>query len=519
MSRPTRALSFVILSVSALSGCGQSSGSGAPAAQRARFETTACPFKVSGGAFPRSHVHCGYLVVPESRQIANGKTIKVAVAIFTATMPHPATDPLVYLIGGPAGEIVASWGSSIVATGIPSYAGNRDFILVDQRGAGLSRPQLACPEIDKAGWQALDQRLSQQAANQRIYQALAACRARLIRAGNNLAAYTTVENAADFADLRTVLGYQEIDLQGGSYGSTLALQIMRDHPEGIRSVILEAIADPPFDMFNDFIPSTWNSLQRVFTECAASPICSARHPHLRQTFVSDVRGLQARPLAYHVFVPERGRSYPMTADGAAFINAVHSLLQNFQTIPLVPELIDEVKAGQGPLLSRSRQQASWSTDPGRVGMFLSVACSQDQSRASLATIAASSRVVPASVRSAFITAMFMMTTIDDLTAHVNPLTACTIWHVPSLAPVNFTDFHSNIPTLMLPGTFDPNTRPERMPALATQLGHAYLVAFPTYGHGAVTAGPCPDGIVVRFLAHPDQKPNTSCAARLRTVWQ
>jgi hypothetical protein len=56
----------------------------------------------------------------------------------------------VYLIGGPGAAIVASWGASIVTTGLHlDFVGNRDLILVDQRGIGLSQPQLACPEISR----------------------------------------------------------------------------------------------------------------------------------------------------------------------------------------------------------------------------------------------------------------------------------------------------------------------------------------------------------------------------------
>src|SRR5579885_1781739 len=195
---------------------------------------------------------------------------------------------------GPGGAIVVSWGASIVATGLHmDFVGNRDLILVDQRGTGLSQPQLACPEISRAGWQALDRHLSDPATVHLEYGALRACRARLVKAGIDLSAYNTVENAADIAALRTALGYKEVDLYGGSYGSTLALQVMRDHPQGIRSVVMDAVADPLFDVYNDFIPSTWNALQRVFKECAAVPSCNTAHPHLRQTFMRAVARLQA----------------------------------------------------------------------------------------------------------------------------------------------------------------------------------------------------------------------------------
>jgi pimeloyl-ACP methyl ester carboxylesterase len=522
MVAPRRALSFVVLSALLASGCGEATSSGSSAIapnHSATFQTTSCPFKVKGGAFPSSHIRCGYLVVPENRQSDSGKTIRVAVAIFKATQPHPAPDPLVYLIGGPGGTIIASWGSSIVANGLNLYYfGNRDLVLVDQRGTGLSKPQLACPEVDRAGWQGLDRHLSEAASNGLIYTALRACRTRLVKAGIDLTAYNNVENAADIADLRTALGYKQINLQGGSYGSTLALQVMRDHPQGIRSVVLEAIADPQFNVYNDFLASTWNSLQRVFRECAASKTCNKAHPHLRQTFIRGVARLQAHPMVWNVYSTTRHRSYPARYDGAAIINGLHAALATYQRIHLVPEMIDEVAAGHGPILDQAKKEAGWSTDPGRMGMFLSMECSQDQSRASAATIAASTRGVPAAIRSSFTRSLRYMAALDDLTAHASPLKECSIWHVPSNANRNVTYFHSDIPTLLLVGAFDPNTRPERMPALAAHLGHAYLVTFPTYGHGAVTAGPCSDGITLSFLTTPNQKPNTRCVAQMKMQW-
>src|SRR5262249_37170234 len=106
----------------------------------------------------------------------------------------------------------------------------------------------------------------------------------------------------------------------------------------------------------------------------------------------------------------------------------------------------------------------------------------------------------------------------DLIQRGDPLTECRIWDVPGLAPVNYTSFHSAIPTLLLPGAFDPNTRPEWIPALAAQLGHAYLVPFPTYGHGAVGAGPCANSMVLDFLTDPHSKPDTNCVAQMTMAW-
>ena len=62
--------------------------------------------------------------------------------------------------------------------------------------------------------------------------------------GVDLAAYNSAENAADLADLRTALGIDGWNLYGVSYGSNLAMSELRDHPEGIRSVVLDSCRSP-----------------------------------------------------------------------------------------------------------------------------------------------------------------------------------------------------------------------------------------------------------------------------------
>ena len=79
--------------------------------------------------------------------------------------------------------------------------------------------------------------------------ATVACHDRLVDDGVALDSYNTAENAADIADLRVAMGIEEWDLYGVSYGTALALTVLRDHPEGVRSVVLDSVsaAQHPLD--------------------------------------------------------------------------------------------------------------------------------------------------------------------------------------------------------------------------------------------------------------------------------
>ena len=65
----------------------------------------------------------------------------------------------------------------------------------------------------------------------------------------DLMAYNTASNAADINDLRLALGYDQVNLWGGSYGTRLALGVMRDYPEGLRSVVLDSVYPPDVDLY------------------------------------------------------------------------------------------------------------------------------------------------------------------------------------------------------------------------------------------------------------------------------
>jgi len=195
------------------------------------IEWTPCWMELPDGFVEGEDIECGYLLVPENRaKPGNTPTIELAFAIVYAPTEDVQPDPIIYLAGGPGGNAVADVESWLE---IP-YLGDRDLILLDQRGTGYSLPSLNCPEVE-AGEEEVEAGEDN---------GTEACRDRLIDEGVDLQAYNSAENAADVADLRVALEYDEWNLYGISYGTRLALTVMRDHPEGVRSVIIDSVYPP-----------------------------------------------------------------------------------------------------------------------------------------------------------------------------------------------------------------------------------------------------------------------------------
>ena len=218
----------------------QSPSSAAGEPGPAAYTAAACPSPLVEGR-PELDLgpefECGYLTVPEDRSTPDGRTIRLAVARAPATSPTPRPDPIVYLVGGPGNSGLLSAPGLLTA----GWNTDRDVIVIEQRGTLKAEPLLSCPELDAHLDIAVALAPTGPDAMAGESAAVTACRDRLVAEGWDLAAYDSTQNAADVAELRVAMGIDEWNVYGVSYGTDLALQTLRDHPEGIRSVVLDSV--------------------------------------------------------------------------------------------------------------------------------------------------------------------------------------------------------------------------------------------------------------------------------------
>jgi pimeloyl-ACP methyl ester carboxylesterase len=90
---------------------------------------------------------------------------------------------------------------------------------------------------------------------------------------------------------------------------------------------------------------------------------------------------------------------------------------------------------------------------------------------------------------------------------------CAIWDVPGLSPAQQQPLHSDIPTLVLSGEFDPITPPAYGDHAAATLSNRYVYTLRGVGHGAsITL--CGLELMRAFWKAPTQPPDSSCVAAL-----
>ena len=215
---------------------------------------------------------------------------------------------------------------------------DRDILVVSQRGTMFSEPALTCASIDEFNRKLLDLRFYSEATKRTHLAATEACHRELAATGADLSAYNSTENAADFADLRRALGFATWNVYGTSYGSYLAQTLVRDHPEGIRSVVLDSVLPTTYT-----VPGNWwitrAAFDNLFHACAAETACSAAHPHLEKTFTELVNKFEAEPLTTTVRDPVAGTDLKVVLDGGALVDWLRN--QNY-AVPLLraaPDLI------------------------------------------------------------------------------------------------------------------------------------------------------------------------------------
>ncbi len=202
-----------------------------PAARR--IELTPRTFRHAAGEY-RGEV--GRLWVPENRAKPDSRLIELAFARLKSTAQEPKTT-VIYLAGGPGEPATpmvegSGWGPLLAVA---------DLVLLDQRGTGRSTPALTfTPEFATPEGIFLDEPSMHDA-----WVAAAEEAAQHFRgSGVDLTGYTTLESARDVDDLRRALGLEKVSLLGHSYGTHLALAIVREFGAHVEGVVLAGTAGP-----------------------------------------------------------------------------------------------------------------------------------------------------------------------------------------------------------------------------------------------------------------------------------
>jgi pimeloyl-ACP methyl ester carboxylesterase len=254
----------------------------------------ACPRPLPAGEVEGQTVICGRVEVPEVHGNDESRRIALAFAVLKARTQSPAPDPVVYLHGGPgSGTVKDLW--SIVVPIFDQFRMRRDLVTFDQRAAGISSDMVTCLDTLGANIVSL---MAPGALPETTPEAerVAQCIAEIKAKSGDITAYNTTQNAYDTQALMRALGYPEWNLYGISYGTQLALEVMRSAPEGTRSVVIDSVFPPDVRGYDENVKPLQEAIQATLDQCATDPACAAAYPDLEGTLVRVAGRLQASPI-------------------------------------------------------------------------------------------------------------------------------------------------------------------------------------------------------------------------------
>src|SRR6187549_3162751 len=171
---------------------------------------------------------CGVIYVPEDQSRRHGRKIGLHVVVLPATGAARDDKRAQYDLEGGPGFATTDFLEFYAGEGAP-YREKRDIVLADMRGTGRSNP-LRCA--------AIEERQKRQPTLPMYPPELVAECAQQSSVASDPRAYTTGAAARDIELVRRALGYQQLDLNAVSYGTTLALRYIAEYPKSVHSAVL-----------------------------------------------------------------------------------------------------------------------------------------------------------------------------------------------------------------------------------------------------------------------------------------
>ncbi len=415
---------------------------------------------------------CGMYDVWENRTTRSGRRIGINVVIVTARSEAQAPDPLFHFSGGPGGA--ATQAARGMMRGYDAISQHRDVVFIDQRGTGRSSP-LVCRE--PTGDDDLQAFFGEFLPENYVRECLASQTA-------DVAQYTTPIAMDDIDEIRAALGYDEINLSGGSYGTRAAQVYMKRHPERVRAAVLHGVA--PMDMENPlpFAKALDRGVQGVIDACLAETACGEAYPNLADDWKRSQQFFDNGRVSATVTHPASKKTQHVTIGKGTYADGVRHILYSVGASRRLPSMIHA--AGQGDFdafAQRELEQAIGFNEGLSMGMFMTVTCAED----------------------------LRFVSEEDIRRHTDgtflgdyrvraQLAACEIWGWGEGVGDDYQEpVRIDAPVLLISGEFDTATPADGAERAAAALPSGKHIVFPNQAHGYANFA-CETRIMADFIA-------------------
>ncbi len=301
-----------------------------------RLTLSSYEFKAENGEAVQAEL--GELKVPENRNGKSDRTITLRFIRFKSTSKE-LRSPIIYLAGGPGGSGI----SAARESRFPLFLAMREFgdvIALDQRGTGMSEPDLSCKESYMFPF---SEPLDRTEAGKIFALAAGQCFDRLRAQGIDLSAYNTRENAADLNDLRQALGASRMSLWGISYGTHLALATMKYYGDHVDRVILAGVE--PLDHTLKLPQDQQRLIEKIDSLSKKDGKIRALLPDLIDSITKLMQKLETKPQTVSLTHPLNGQTASVTVGKFDLQLVLSDMLVGPETFSGMPDLIARLEKG------------------------------------------------------------------------------------------------------------------------------------------------------------------------------
>ena len=226
----------------------------------------------------RLKAKCGFLVVPENRKKPNANKVKIPFVFARRPNQDSTKNITLFTTGGPGYASIPVGDSLTYNSDWLAFGG---IVLFDQRGTKNSIPCLDCEGINEAIKNSYLLNLSKDSL---VAIAVTNCRKKFIKQKIDLSAYNTIESAADINDLKETLKIDSLTLLGTSYSGGLMLTVARNHPNGIKSLLLNSPLPGYVNYEEHGLFNHNEAINQLFDNLEADSVQNVRFPNLRKRF-------------------------------------------------------------------------------------------------------------------------------------------------------------------------------------------------------------------------------------------
>lgn len=422
----------------------------------------------------------GRLAVPRDHTNPADGSVELAFVRLPATVASPgqqsatAASPIIYLAGGPGDSGIGNLRVSSMRALFDTLRTSGDLILLDQRGVGLSTPNLACPRALPP----TNLFASEATFRDSFRTGMALCADTMRARGISARHYTTSQSAADVNAVRRALGAERMRLVGFSYGTHLGLAVIRAFGTSVERAVLAGVEGPDD---NEKLPMTFDAnLERLAAAAKLDPAVSALANDLAATFDSALARLDREPARIRIPHPlQRGDSVTLTIGSWGFRHVVARDLGDSNDWPLLPGLIVRTSQGDFGLLTAFARRR-W----GPLPSFMSAAmdCASGSSAQRARDVAAQR------ARSRFGTSMIFY-----------DRALCTAIDAADLGASYRTAISSDVPTLFVSGSLDNQTPPEQAERVKRGFARGAHLVVDNAGHESTLNVPAVMSAIDRFM--------------------